>query len=156
MAKQKKNGGRKRQTQGAFRLARQAQGAVSAETSAPETVAPVQVAQAQGAVDAGASDAFEPEQAAQVQSLPGQPEPVQETVATKAKDESATALSFSFAFKVPPKQRPPEWQPIMVRVLPEDWNTLQALAEEAGIPLAAFCRAILHSAAQQAREQGAE
>ncbi len=131
--KQKKNGGnaRKKGVQPAFRLEHGSQ--------------------AQSAVDAGASDAFEPEQAAQAQSLPGQPAPVQEETAAKAQ-----SFSFSFAFDVPRKTPAPEWQTIMVRVVPEDWNTLQALAEKAGIPLAAFCRAILHSAAQQAREQGAK
>ncbi len=151
---QKKNG-RKKQAQSApFKLGRQG-------------------AQAQGAVAAGASDAFEPEQTAQtagtakavapdvvppvqkapaelqavgdpdVQSLPGQPVP------------EATVQAFSFSFNVPRKKTPaPAWQTIMVRVLPEDWRTLQALADSAGIPLAAFCREVLHCAAQQAREQG--
>ena len=34
--------------------------------------------------------------------------------------------------------------------------TLQSLADVAGMPLSTLCRSILHSAAQQAREQGAE
>ncbi len=131
---QKKNG-RKKQAQSApFKLGRQG-------------------AQAQGAVAAGASDAFEPEQTAQAKaaSQHGGPEaksaPVQETGAVQP-------ISFSFSFNVPKKQPPPDWQAIMVRVVPEDGLTLQALADAAGLPLAAFCRTVLHSAAQQAREQG--
>ena len=118
--------------------------------------------QAQGAVAAASLDAFEPAQMAQgapvqtdpiapqavgdpdAHSLPGQPTP------------EATVQAFSFSFNVPKKQKPPEWQSVMVRILPEDGRTLQSLADVAGMPLSTFCRAILHSAAQQAREQGAE
>ena len=119
--------------------------------------------QAQGAVAAGAVNAFEPEPVEQgvpvtapvslqaSSDYEAESAPAQETAAVKAQP-----ISFSFVFDVPKKAATPNWQSIMVRVLPEDGRTLQSLADVAGMPLSTLCRSILHSAAQQAREQGAE